>query len=111
MIFVQYKGTFRANEPHDLEEEGRLQDEMQQLADSTIGSERNKQTFDMRILIGVDALNKKHQNINRGYEVHLFDKGAIIYVNEYIFYPNDYGTSTYISSMIADYTIMQPIKN
>ena len=46
---------------------------MQQLADFTFSSAGKKKTFEKLILIGIDELNKMHQNIKRGYEAHLFD--------------------------------------
>lgn len=110
MLFTQYKGTFTANEPHNLEEEKSLHDEMQELADSTFGSAGKKQTFDMLILIGVEKLNKKHKNINRVYEAHTFNEGAIIYIRKYSFYRNDHGISIHIPSIIAEYAIMHPTK-
>ena len=108
MIFDSYKGTFRARKPHDWDKEKSLQDEMQELADLTAGSEGSVRTFNMLVQMGVDALNKKHQNIKRDYEVHFINAGAIIYVNEYKFLPDNNGTSFNVLTTIGDYAIMHP---
>ncbi|MES2501003.1 MAG: hypothetical protein V4545_00245 [Pseudomonadota bacterium] len=104
MIISSYKGTFKANKPHNRNEEDELHNEMQELANITHGG---RGIFNKIIQIGIDALNKEHKNV-RTYEAHFLENGVQIIVSKLNPHPHPYVGGFSIPSCIGEYSILFP---